>query len=130
MPRARVVIAEDFVLLQESIRDLLEPEFEVVAAVEDEEAALDAIAAHNPDVLLVDVSLPGIGGFPLTEQVRKTSPEVKVIFVTAYAEPAYVERAFEIGASGWVLKSSIRAELPAAIRTALEGGLYRSRLLG
>jgi DNA-binding NarL/FixJ family response regulator len=128
--RPSVVIAEDFVLLQEEIRRVLEPEFDVVAAVEDGRAALETIAAQVPDVLLVDVSLPGLGGFMLAEKVRKSNPDVKIIFVTAHADPQYIARAFELGARGWVLKGSISAELRTAIRTALEGGLYRSRLLG
>ena len=128
--RPTVVIAEDFVLLQEEIRRILEPEFEVVAAVEDGRAALESIGMQRPDILLVDVSLPGLGGFMLAERVRSTSPETKVIFVTAYDDPKYIARAFEIGAKGWVLKGSISAELRTAIRTALDGGLYRSRLLG
>lgn len=127
--RPRVVIAEDFVLLQEEIRALLEPEFDVIAAVGDGHVALEVVATTKPDVLLVDVSLPGLGGFMLSEKVRKDMPEVVIIFVTAHGDPHYVERAFEIGANGWVLKGSIRAELVCAIRTALNGGLYRSRLL-
>lgn len=127
--RPTVLIAEDFVLLQEAMRDLLEPEFEVVAAVEDGQEALDAVRAHHPEVLLVDVSLPRIGGFGLAENVCTTSPATVVIFVTAYSDPAYVEKGFALGAKGWVMKSSIRTELCPAIRTALAGGTFRSRVL-
>src|SRR4051812_5690587 len=128
--RPTVVIAEDFVLLQEEIRRVLEPDFDVVAAVEDGRVALETVAAQPPDVLLVDVSLPGLGGFMLAEKVLKANPDLKIIFVTAHADPHYVARAFELGARGWVLKGSIRTELRTAIRTAMDGGLYRSRLLG
>src|SRR4051812_1355567 len=128
--RPSVVIAEDFVILQEEIRRVLEPEFDVIAAVEDGRAALEAIAAQRPEVLLVDVSLPGLGGFTVAEKVRKSDPNIAIIFVTAHADPNYVARGFEIGARGWVLKGSISTELRMAIRTALDGGLYRSRLLG
>jgi len=128
--RPSVVIAEDFVLLQEEIRRVLEPEFDVIAAVEDGRAALETIVAQRPDVLLVDVSLPGLGGFMLAEKVRKSNPDTKIIFVTAHADPNYIARALELGARGWVLKGSIRAELRSAIRTALDGGFYRSTLLG
>ena len=100
--RPSVVIAEDFVLLQEEIRRVLEPDFDVIAAVEDGRAALETIVAQRPDVLLVDVSLPGLGGFMLAEKVRKSNPDTKIIFVTAHADPNYIARALELGARGWV----------------------------
>lgn len=127
--RPRVVIAEDFVLLQEQIRDLLEAECEVVAGVEDGRAAMDAVATHRPDILLMDVSLPLASGFAVAEKLRESHPEVKVLFVTAHREANYVERAFKVGARGYVLKTSIRTDLLAAVREVSRGGLYRSGML-
>lgn len=128
--RPRVVIAEDFVLIQENIRRALPPECEVIAAVEDGAAALDAVAGQNPDILLLDVSLPDMSGFAVAEKLFRINSPVKVIFVTAYADRSYVERAFEIGAVGYILKGNMWTELPAAIREVLAGGLYRSPLVG
>ena len=127
--RAKVVIAEDFVLIQESIRRATEDCCEVVAVVQDGEEALDAVATHSPDVLLLDASLPGKSGFAVAQTVLGWKTPVKIIFVSAHAERAYVERAFEIGASGYVLKSAVRTELPEAIRSVLAGGLYLSSRL-
>ena|SRR5579863_892398 len=129
MTRARVLIAEDFVLIQEMIRDLLEPECEVVAMVEDGHAALESAAVMAPDIVLLDASLPGIGGFEVAERLSRTYPDLRIIFLTAHAEPAYVRRAFELGAKGYVLKGSLRVELLSAIRAVLAGGLYRSAML-
>ena len=128
--RPSVVIAEDYVLIQENIRRALPPECEVTAAVEDGAAALDVVAAQHPDILLLDVSLPDMSGFAVAEKLFRTNSPVKVIFVTAYADRSYVERAFEIGAKGYLLKGKVWTELPAAIREVLAGGLYRSPLLG
>jgi len=125
-----VVIAEDFTLIQESIRLLLQPHCEVVAAVEDGEAAVKAVAALCPDILLLDVSLPHLGGFAIAEQLLRADSPVKVIFLTAHSDQSYLERAFELGAKGFVLKSAMLTELPAAIRAVSAGGCYRSPLLG
>jgi DNA-binding NarL/FixJ family response regulator len=127
--RPRVVVAEDFVLIQALIQDLLKPECEVVAAVEDGQAAMDAVATHRPDLLLIDVSLPLANGFAVTEKLRQSDPDVKVVFVSAHQDRNYVERALEAGAKGYVLKSSMRTDLLSAIREVMRGGTYRSPLL-
>lgn len=127
--RPRVVIAEDFVLIQESMRLLLGSECDVVAAVEDAEAALAAVAAYSPDLLLLDISLGGASGFAVAEKLKELRSPVNVVFVTAYPDRQYVDRAFEIGAKGYVLKGSMRTELPAAIRAVMNGGVYRSPMI-
>jgi DNA-binding NarL/FixJ family response regulator len=91
---------------------------------------LQAVEAHKPNVLLVDVSLPVFSGFSVTEKVRQQYPDVKVIFITAHADRQYVQRAFESGARGYVVKGSIGKELVAAVRAVVAGDLYRSPSLG
>lgn len=108
---------------------MLQPDCDVVAAVEDGEAALDAVATHAPDILLVDVSLPRLNGFEVAEKLNDAKSPVKVIFVSAYTDPLYVERALQIGAKAYILKGSMRTELPAAIREVMNGGRYRSPLI-
>ncbi len=125
-----MVIAEDFVLIQENIRQALPCDCEVVAAVEDGAAALDAVAALQPDILLLDVSLPDMSGFRIAEKLCGATSPVKVIFLTAYADHSYVERAFEIGVKGYLLKGNMWTELPEAVRKVLAGGVYRSPLAG
>jgi len=126
--RPRIIIAEDFVLIQENIRRSLPCECEIIAAVEDGAAALDLAATHQPDILLLDVSLPDMSGFTVAERLLANSP-VKIIFLTAYCDRTYVERAFEIGAKGYLLKGTMWTELPMAIREVLAGGVYRSPLV-
>jgi DNA-binding NarL/FixJ family response regulator len=129
MTRPRVVIAEDFVLIQENIRTVIQPLCEVVAAVEDGEAALEAVARHAPDILLLDVSLPGMNGFAVAEKLNSVNSAVNVIFVSAYGDRGYAKRAFEIGAKGYILKGTMLTELPAAIREVARGGAYQSPLV-
>jgi len=128
--RPRVVIAEDYVLIQENIRKVLEAQCEIVAAVEDGKSALDAVAAYTPDILLLDVSLPDMSGFAVLELLTASNVAVKVILVTAHGDRAYVERAFQMGVKGYVLKGKLWLELPAAVRTVASGGTFRSALLG
>jgi len=116
-------------LIQENIRRVIQSDCDIVAAVEDGEAALDAVAAHTPDILLLDVSLPGINGFTVAERLKHANSPVNVIFVTAHRDKTYADRAFEIGAKGYILKGNIRTELPAAIRAVTGGGCYRSPLV-
>ncbi len=128
--RPRVVIAEDFVLIQENIRRALPGNCEVIAAVEDGAAALDAVGTLRPDILLLDVALPDMSGFRVAEELFETNSPVKVIFVTAHSERAYVERAFELGVKGYLLKGKMWTELPKAINEVLAGGVYQSPLVG
>jgi len=127
--RPRIVIAEDFVQIQESMRLALEKDCDIVALVEDGEAALDAVSTHAPDILLLDVSLPKLRGFAVVEKLTRTGSATRVIFVTSYSDKNYVERAFQIGAKGYVLKGAMQTELLAAVREVTSGGLYRSPLL-
>ena len=102
---------------------------EVVAAVEDGASALAAVETHSPDVLLLDVSLPGISGFDVLDQLMKTNSRTAVILLTAHGERALIDRAFELGAKGYVLKGKMLTDLPAAIREVTNGGTYISPLL-
>ena len=125
----RVIIAEDFVLIQENIRKAVQDRCAVIATVEDGASALSAVSTHSPDVLLLDVSLPDMSGFTVLEQLLKSGSSVCVILLTAYADRAYVERAFELGAKGYVLKGKMWIDLPPAIRQVTSGGTYKSPLL-
>ncbi len=126
MKKPTVLIAEDDAVIREGcLRATLEPFFEIVAAVEDGEAAVAGVEDHKPDLVLLDVSLPLLKGFDAARQILAKYPEIKLLFVSNYSERAYVEAAFEMGAAGYVLKSRAFTELLDAIRTALGGQFYR-----
>lgn len=116
-------------LIQENIRTVIQSHCDIVATVEDGETALEAVAMHAPDILLLDVSLPGMSGFAVAEKLTGEKSAVHVIFVSAHGDRDFVERAFEIGAKGYILKGTMWTELPAAIREVTDGGAYRSPLL-
>lgn len=124
-----MIIAEDFVLIQENIRKTLQQHCHILVTVEDGASALAAVKEHAPDILLLDVSLPDVSGFAVLEQLARTNAPVRVILLTAHADRTYVERAFELGAKGYVLKGRMWTDLPAALREVSMGGVYKSPLL-
>lgn len=126
MNRPRLLIAEDHVATQEALRELLAPDHEIVALVGDGQAAIEAVDRLRRNVVLLDISMPVLGGMAAARQLRQRSPDLKVIFVTAHADPLYLEEAFRIGARGYVVKQAMDAELGPAISTVLAGGTYRS----
>jgi DNA-binding NarL/FixJ family response regulator len=122
-----VVIAEDdFVLLEGALRPAISNHFDVLAAVGDGLAAIEAVERYRPEVVLLDVSMPRQGGFDAARQIMAAHPECKVVFVSNYWDSAYIAAAKEMGAGGYVFKSRILRELPVAIHTALSGQFYQS----
>jgi DNA-binding NarL/FixJ family response regulator len=124
MRPARLVLADDHALVLAGLRKLLEPEFEVVAAVEDGRALVEAVVRLRPDVVLLDISMPLLNGLEAARQLKERAPESKLIFVTMHADVDYVAEAMRAGASGYLLKRSAAGELVAAIRRVLDGGAY------
>jgi DNA-binding NarL/FixJ family response regulator len=127
--RPRVLLADDHALMLEGIRLMLEPEFELVGAVEDGRALLAAARKFKPDVILLDISMPLLNGIDAAVQLQKTSPFAKLIFVTMHADADYVTEAFRSGASGYLLKRAAASELLTAIREVLKGHQYVSPLV-
>jgi DNA-binding NarL/FixJ family response regulator len=127
--RPRVLLADDHTLMLEGIRLMLEPEFELVGAVEDGRALLAAARKFKPDVILLDISMPLLNGIDAAVQLQRTSPSAKLIFVTMHADADYVTEAFRSGASGYLLKRAAASELLTAIREVLKGNQYVSPLV-
>ncbi|MDX2153206.1 MAG: response regulator transcription factor [Bryobacteraceae bacterium] len=124
--RTTVLLADDHTLLLDGIRLMLEPEFELVGAVEDGQALLAAANRLRPDVILLDISMPLLNGIDAAQQLRRLTPAARMIFVTMHAEPDFVAAAFRAGASGYVLKRAAATELLTAIREVLKGNHYVS----
>jgi DNA-binding NarL/FixJ family response regulator len=124
MNRPRVLLADDHKIVVEGLRTLLESEFELVGAVEDGRALVAAAKKHRPDVIVADISMPLLNGIEAAEQLRKADPRVKIVFLTMHADVMYASRAFEAGASGYVVKHSAPSELVTAIREVLKGRTY------
>ena len=128
--RPRLLLADDHKLVLESLRKILEPEFEIVGTVEDGRALLAAAVQLRPDVILLDISMPLLNGVDAARRLSKSCPGVKLIIVTMHAEKVYVVEAFRAGASGYVLKHSRPRELICAISAVARGELHVSPGLG
>ena len=129
MTKPRVLLADDHTLVVEGFRKLLEEEFDLVGTVEDGRALLKTAPTLRPDVVLLDITMPSLNGIEAARQLKKMMPEVKIIFVTMHADPAYVTEGFRAGASGYLLKRSAAAELAQAIQAVLKGQHYVTPLI-
>lgn len=125
----RVLIADDHVLVAEGIQKLLEPEFELVGIVADGRSLITAAAKLQPDIAVVDISLPLLNGLDASQQIKKTNPNIKIIILTMHSEPNFVTQAFRVGASGYVLKQSVGSELVQAIREVMKGRTFVSPMV-
>jgi DNA-binding NarL/FixJ family response regulator len=125
--RARVLLVDDHPLVLESLRLLIEPNFTIVGSVHDANELLDRAKDLNPDVVLLDASLPGMSGFEAARRLKTLLPSVKIIMVTMLAEAISVSEAFKAGASGYVLKQSASDELYAAIESVMMNKTFVSR---
>ncbi|HEY4087986.1 MAG TPA: response regulator transcription factor [Bryobacteraceae bacterium] len=127
--KARVLIAEDnFLIAEGSLRPTVARDFEVIGLVADGKEAVAAAEQLQPDVVLLDVSLPTLRGFDAARQILVSQPNCKVLFVSNYWDAAYVQAAREMGAGGYVFKSRAPTEIVPAIRSALAGRFYEPGL--
>jgi DNA-binding NarL/FixJ family response regulator len=124
MKRARILLADDHTLMLEGIRTALEPHHEIVGAVTDGRALVDAAVGLKPDLIVLDITMPLLNGIDAAIQIRKRLPGVKLLFVTMHANPAYLEAALNAGGNGYVLKSAPRTELLDAVERVLKGEIY------
>lgn len=122
--RARVLIADDHAILLDAFRRLLEPKYEVVDAVTDGQALIQAAESLQPDVIIADISMPHLNGLDAAERVLERMPAVKLVFLTVNEDPAIASEAIRRGAAGYVLKKSASAELFEALRRVLQGETY------
>ncbi len=120
----RVLIAEDQAMVRGALASLLslEPDIEIVAEVERGDAVVDAATTRDADVALLDIEMPGIDGLAACAALTRARPQTRVIIVTTFGRPGYLRRAFENGASGFLLKDAPASELAAAIRSVAAGG--------
>lgn len=123
-----IVLADDHQVVRQGLRLLLdaEPDFTVVGEAADGLQAVDLSERLTPNVLVVDLVMPGLGGLDVTRRCRQRSPKTRVVVLSMYASDAYVIEALRSGASAYVLKGSSAAELVLAIREAAEGRRYLS----
>jgi DNA-binding NarL/FixJ family response regulator len=128
MAKIRVFLTDDHTLFRQGIRTLLaaEPDIEIVGESANANDAVERAVELRPDVVLLDISMPGMSSFQAIRQMHKVRPEVKVVLLTMYDDEDYLAEGMEAGASGYVLKDSPAEHLRQAIREAHGGGSYMS----
>ncbi|HKP69039.1 MAG TPA: response regulator transcription factor [Pyrinomonadaceae bacterium] len=124
MKRARIILADDHELLTDAIKNMLQPEYEVVGTFVTGDALVKAAVELEPDIVVLDVSMPMMNGLIACEQLKKLLPKVRIVFLTMNQDLDTAAEAFQSGASGYVLKTSAAAELLTAIREVQFGGYF------
>jgi DNA-binding NarL/FixJ family response regulator len=122
----RVLLADDHVTVRHGLKLLIdaEPDMTVIAEADDGESAVQQAIALKPDVVVMDISMPGMTGLVATRQLRQLQSDVAVVTLTRHSDDAYLQELLRAGVSGYVLKQSAPAELLQAIRAAAAGGQY------
>jgi DNA-binding NarL/FixJ family response regulator len=123
-----ILLVDDHPLLRTGLALTLddEPDFEVVGQAADAEEALDVVDRLDPDLVVVDLSLPGMGGLELVKHLQTIRPETRTLVVSRHDESLYAERAVRAGAKGYVSKLEAGEKIVAAVRTVLRGGIFLS----
>jgi DNA-binding NarL/FixJ family response regulator len=124
----KIIIAEDHRLFREGIISLLEsnPELEIVCEAEDGFQAIQCARKHKADLMILDLSMPKLGGISAIKEIKRESPEIKILVLTIHQSDQYVLETFEAGADGYCLKDAGRNELRMAIDSVLAGNTYLS----
>lgn len=122
----RIVIAEDHAIVREGIRMILstQPEFVVVGEAGDGEEAVVLARALRPDVVVMDITMPRLGGIDATQQIRQLCPQTQVLILTMHEDQTYVFRLLQLGAAGYVLKRAAATDLVEAVRAAHRGEAF------
>jgi DNA-binding NarL/FixJ family response regulator len=132
MSKIRILLTDDHTLFRQGIRTLLaaEPDMEVVGEAGNASDAVTLAAQVHPDVVLMDIGMPGMSSFEATRLIRKDRPETRVVFLSMYDDEDYLAECVEMGASGYILKESPAEQLITAVREVHRGGSFLSpRLL-
>ncbi len=127
MNRTRVLLADDHEAMLDRVKGLLEKEFQVVGTARDGQAALDAVAELNPDVLILDISMPVLTGIQAALRLKQKKSKVGIVFLTVHEDPDFAREALAAGALGFVVKPRLATDLPVAIKKALAGRTFVSR---
>jgi two-component system, NarL family, response regulator NreC len=124
--KIKILIADDHALVREGIGAFLKisDEFEVVGEAADGVEAIEAFKKLKPDIILMDISMPKLGGLEATIELKKMNPAVKILVLTQYEDTVYIRRFLKAGASGYLLKTAMGTDLITAIKTIAGGEVY------
>jgi DNA-binding NarL/FixJ family response regulator len=130
--QARIFLVDDYVPFLDFVSSLVhrQPGLRIIGKVQDGTEAIREAGSLKPDLILLDIGLPGLNGIEAAYRIRKIVPRAKIVFLTNDCSPEVVEEALKLGASGYVLKVYAAQDLPSAINAALNGDRFLSRGLG
>ena len=128
MENIRVLLAEDHAMVRKGILSLLreEEEIEVVGEAEDGREVIELAEEYEPDVVIMDITMPGLNGLEATKRISNRYPDPDVVMLTRHTSEEYVFQALKAGASGYIVKEDLPEELTSAIRRVSEGNKYFS----
>lgn len=129
MSPRRVILADDHKMVVDALKNLIEPEFEVVGMFVDGMALLDGAPALKPNVIVLDIGMPNMNGLNAGHRLKQLMPTVRLIYLTMNQDPDMAAEAFRLGASAYLLKSSAASELVQALRQVVRGGSYITPLM-
>jgi DNA-binding NarL/FixJ family response regulator len=129
MKRTRIILADDHVMLLDAIKNLLEPEFEIVGTFHDGHALLKGALELKPDVIVLDIGMPKMNGLSAGQRLKQALTKVKLVYLTMNLDPDLAAEAFRLGASGYIVKNSAATELVHGIREVLRGRSYVTPLM-
>ncbi len=126
MSRIKVLVADDHALLREGIKAILSlhDDVEVVGEASDGMDAIQKTLKLKPDIVLMDIAMPGLGGLEATVEIKKTAPNVKILVLSQYDDREYVSRLIKAGVSGYILKHAVGTDLLSSIRAVARGEFY------
>lgn len=128
--KLRVLLGDDHVLILDGLRSALQSQYEIVGLAKDGRALVKEAERLQPDLVIIDISMPLLNGFEAAKQIKKSLPQSKLIFLSQHLNPAYLKQALRLGASGYVLKSGATEELQQAISIAARGKTYITPAFG
>jgi two-component system response regulator NreC len=123
-----ILIADDHGIVREGLRTLIEaePDFRVCAEALDGQEVLERVEQYEPEIVVLDITMPKLGGLETLERLRVKHPDIKVILLSVHSDPPFIESAVSLGADGYVLKNGKVGEVVSAIRAVTRGGSYFS----
>jgi DNA-binding NarL/FixJ family response regulator len=124
--RWRLLLADDHKAMLASVKEVLRVRYDVVGVAGDGEALLDLVAKLEPDIAVIDISMPGLNGMQAAQRLKDSGTQTKLVFLTIYGNPEFIRAAFAAGALGYVLKRRMVTDLPLAIEAVLEGKRFLS----
>jgi DNA-binding NarL/FixJ family response regulator len=127
--RTRILIADDHNLVAEACGRLLEPEFEVAGIVNNGRTLIEAATQLKPDIVILDVGMPELNGIDAGDQLKRSMPSIKLLYLTVNTAPEVAAEAFRHGASGYIVKQCAASELVTAVHRVLKGESYLSPLV-